>query len=35
MGHSFEVELALYGAVDEHTGWFIDFGEIDRIWQPT
>ena len=33
-GHSFKVELALYGAVDEETGWFIDFGEIDRIWQP-
>ncbi|HVJ21745.1 MAG TPA: 6-carboxytetrahydropterin synthase QueD [Polyangiaceae bacterium] len=33
-GHSFKVELALYGAVNEQTGWFIDFGEIDRIWQP-
>jgi 6-pyruvoyltetrahydropterin/6-carboxytetrahydropterin synthase len=33
-GHSFKVELALYGAVNETTGWFIDFGEIDRIWQP-
>ena len=33
-GHSFKVELALYGAVNERTGWFIDFGEIDRIWQP-
>lgn len=33
-GHSFKVELAIYGPVDEKTGWFIDYGEIDELWQP-
>ena len=33
-GHSFKIELAIKGPVDERTGWFIDYGEIDRIWQP-
>jgi 6-pyruvoyltetrahydropterin/6-carboxytetrahydropterin synthase len=33
-GHSFKVELAVRGPVNEKTGWFIDYGEIDRLWQP-
>jgi 6-pyruvoyltetrahydropterin/6-carboxytetrahydropterin synthase len=33
-GHSFKVELAVRGPVNEQTGWFIDYGEIDTLWQP-
>ena len=33
-GHSFKVELAVRGPVNEKTGWFIDYGEIDELWQP-
>jgi len=33
-GHSFKIELGLWGPVNPSTGWFIDFGEIDEIWQP-
>ncbi len=33
-GHSFKVELTVSGAVDETTGWFIDYGELDALWQP-
>ena len=33
-GHSFKIELALYGAVNDKTGWFIDYGDIDKLWAP-
>lgn len=33
-GHSFRVELAVYGPVDPHTGWFMDFGELYERWAP-
>lgn len=33
-GHSFKVELALVGAVNPDTGWFIDFGDLADLWQP-
>ena len=33
-GHSFKVELAIEGPVDDKTGWFIDFGDLDEIWAP-
>jgi 6-pyruvoyltetrahydropterin/6-carboxytetrahydropterin synthase len=33
-GHSFKIELAISGPVNPETGWLIDFGEIDRLWQP-
>jgi 6-pyruvoyltetrahydropterin/6-carboxytetrahydropterin synthase len=33
-GHSFKVELGIKGPVDEHTGWFIDFGRLDDLWRP-
>lgn len=33
-GHSFKIELAIAGPVDERTGWFIDFGDVDSVWAP-
>ena len=33
-GHSFKVELVVYGPVNPETGWLIDFGELDELWQP-
>jgi 6-pyruvoyltetrahydropterin/6-carboxytetrahydropterin synthase len=33
-GHSFRVELAVGGPVDENTGWFIDFQRLHDAWQP-
>ena len=33
-GHSFKIELCLYGPVDPHTGWFIDFGRVDELVEP-
>lgn len=33
-GHSFKIELAIAGPVDPDTGWFIDYGELDALWQP-
>ena len=33
-GHSFKVEVACHGGVNPDTGWFIDFGELHRIWEP-
>lgn len=33
-GHSFRVEIVVEGPVDEGTGWFIDYGEIDDAWSP-
>jgi 6-pyruvoyltetrahydropterin/6-carboxytetrahydropterin synthase len=33
-GHSFKVELSISGPVDESTGWFIDYAEVDRVWAP-
>jgi 6-pyruvoyltetrahydropterin/6-carboxytetrahydropterin synthase len=33
-GHSFRVDLAVEGEVDPETGWFIDYAELDRLWQP-
>ena len=32
-GHSFGVEIVVYGNVDPKLGWCIDYGEIDAIWQ--
>jgi 6-pyruvoyltetrahydropterin/6-carboxytetrahydropterin synthase len=31
-GHSYKVELAVSGPVDEQTGWLIDFQVIDDAW---
>lgn len=33
-GHSFKVELAIAGPVNEETGWFVDYEIVDRAWQP-
>lgn len=33
-GHSFKVELAIEGPMNPDTGWFIDFGDLYKIWQP-
>jgi 6-pyruvoyltetrahydropterin/6-carboxytetrahydropterin synthase len=33
-GHSFRVELAVAGPVDEETGWFIDFQRLFDAWKP-
>jgi 6-pyruvoyltetrahydropterin/6-carboxytetrahydropterin synthase len=33
-GHSFKVELAVSGPVDETSGWFIDYAELDELWRP-
>jgi 6-pyruvoyltetrahydropterin/6-carboxytetrahydropterin synthase len=33
-GHSFRIELAVAGPVDESTGWFIDFQRLYDAWKP-
>jgi 6-pyruvoyltetrahydropterin/6-carboxytetrahydropterin synthase len=33
-GHSFRVELAAVGPVDEKTGWFVDFQRFYDAWAP-
>jgi len=33
-GHSFKFELHIVGPIDPHTGWFIDFGDLDTIVMP-
>lgn len=33
-GHSFKIELTVQGPVNEATGWFIDYGELDQVWDP-
>jgi 6-pyruvoyltetrahydropterin/6-carboxytetrahydropterin synthase len=31
-GHSYKVEVVVRGPVDPETGWLIDFGVIDDVW---
>lgn len=33
-GHSFRVEIAVAGPVNDKTGWFIDYGKMDECWEP-
>jgi len=33
-GHSFKIELTVRGEVDPVTGWFVDYGELDRAFDP-
>ena len=33
-GHSFRVEIAVRGPVDESTGWFLDFQALHDAWAP-
>lgn len=33
-GHSFKFEVHVVGVVDERTGWFIDYGDLDEVIIP-
>ncbi len=33
-GHSFKFEIHVAGPVDPHTGWLIDFGQLDVVLAP-
>jgi 6-pyruvoyltetrahydropterin/6-carboxytetrahydropterin synthase len=33
-GHSFRVDVAVRGDVDEHVGWFIDYADMDAAFAP-
>lgn len=33
-GHSYRVEVAIVGEVDEQRGWVVDFAEIDEVLTP-
>jgi 6-pyruvoyltetrahydropterin/6-carboxytetrahydropterin synthase len=33
-GHSFKIEIAVHGPVNEETGWFIDYDILDAVWRP-
>jgi 6-pyruvoyltetrahydropterin/6-carboxytetrahydropterin synthase len=33
-GHSFRVELAVFGPVDEKTGWLFDYQVLYDAWKP-
>jgi 6-pyruvoyltetrahydropterin/6-carboxytetrahydropterin synthase len=33
-GHSFHVEIHVAGAVDEHLGWVMDFGDVKDAFKP-
>lgn len=33
-GHSFRVEVTVRGAVDSHTGWLMDFGDLKKFFAP-
>ncbi|MCX7603106.1 MAG: 6-carboxytetrahydropterin synthase QueD [Bryobacteraceae bacterium] len=33
-GHSFHVRICVSGAVDGHSGWVMDFGEIKAVCKP-
>jgi 6-pyruvoyltetrahydropterin/6-carboxytetrahydropterin synthase len=33
-GHSFRIEVHVSGAVDEHTGWVMDFAVVKAAFQP-
>ena len=33
-GHSFKVEVAVSGPVNEETGWFIDYAHLYAAWEP-
>ncbi len=33
-GHSFRFEVAIEGEVDPHTGFLIDFGDMDELLAP-
>ena len=33
-GHSFRVEIHIEGPVHSHSGWVMDFADIDKAFQP-
>jgi len=33
-GHSFSVEIHIKGPVDPHSGWIMDFADIDKAFMP-
>lgn len=33
-GHSFRIEVAVRGPVDDNTGWLIDFQQLHDAWAP-
>lgn len=33
-GHSYRIEVAVRGPVDESTGWFLDFQRLFDAWKP-
>lgn len=33
-GHTYRVEIRLSGVPDEKTGWFVDYADIARAWDP-
>ncbi len=33
-GHSYRVELRLAGEVDAHSGFVVDFFEVEKVFQP-
>ncbi len=33
-GHSFKIEVAVRGPVDEATGWLMDYADLEAAWAP-
>ena len=33
-GHSFKIEVAVRGPVDERTGWLVDYADLEAAWAP-
>lgn len=33
-GHSFRIEIHMEGEVDPHSGWIMDFADIDKAFEP-
>ena len=33
-GHSFKITLTVSGTIDRHTGFVIDFGDMDTVFNP-
>lgn len=33
-GHSFRIEIHIKGPVDSHSGWIMDFADIDEAFNP-
>jgi 6-pyruvoyltetrahydropterin/6-carboxytetrahydropterin synthase len=33
-GHSFRIEVAVKGPVDQGLGWFVDYADIDAVCRP-